>query len=331
MENKDLYTRIPLPKPSFFFSYEDTVVLMGSCFAENVGKKLEENKFRVDTNPFGTLYNPASVAKALHRLLRPDAFTASDLFYREEVYHSFAHHSRFSSPSEKECLNRINGRLLSSAQHLKEANRLIITFGTAFVYKWTSTGEIVSNCHKLPEKLFKRERLTVGEIVEEWQNLLPALWKQNPALKVLFTVSPIRHWKDGAHGNQLSKATLLLAIEALEKQYPGQIAYFPAYEIMMDELRDYRFYADDMLHPSPLAVDYIWDRFRENIFTKETQAALKEWTEIQKALRHKPFQPESETYKRFISQTLLKMERIKEKFPFFDLTNEIGTIKSKLT
>lgn len=331
MENKDLYTRIPLPTPSFSFSYEDTVVLMGSCFAENIGKKLEENKFRVDMNPFGTLYNPASVAKALHRLLRPDAFTASDLFYHEGVYHSFAHHSRFSSPSENECLSRINSRLCSSAKYLKEANRLIITFGTAFVYKWTRTGEIVSNCHKLPEKMFDRERLTVREIVEEWQNLLPALWKQNPALKVLFTVSPIRHWKDGAHGNQLSKATLLLAIEALQTQYAGQIAYFPAYEIMMDELRDYRFYADDMLHPSPLAVDYIWDRFRENSFTKATQAALKEWTEIQKALRHKPFQPESEAYKRFISQTLLKMERIKEKFPFFDLTNEIGTIKSKLT
>lgn len=331
MENRDLYTRITISKPSFLFSYEDTIVLLGSCFAENMGKKLEETKFRVDINPFGTLYNPASVAGALNRLLQPEEFTASDLFYREGTYHSFAHHSRFSSTSEKECLDRIHTRLFSSAENLIKANRLIITLGTSFVYKLRDTGEIVSNCHKLPEKMFRRDRLTVEEIVENWVNILQKVWKQNPALQVLFTVSPIRHWKDGAHGNQLSKATLLLAIEALQALYPEQISYFPAYEIMMDELRDYRFYADDMLHPSPLAIDYIWNRFMENSFTTETREILKEWTEIQKAIRHKPFQPESEAYKRFISQTLLKMERINEKFPFFDLTNEIGTIKSKLT
>lgn len=331
MENRDLYTRIIISEPSFLFSYEDTIVLLGSCFAENMGKKLEENKFRVDINPFGTLYNPASVKEALNRLLQPEAFTASDLFYREGAYHSFAHHSRFSSTSEKECLDRINTRLFSSAKNLLKANRLIITLGTAFVYKLRSTGKIVSNCHKMPEKMFCRERLTVQEIVENWQKILAALWKQNPELKILFTVSPIRHWKDGAHGNQLSKATLLLSVEALQQLYPEQIAYFPAYEIMMDELRDYRFYADDMLHPSPLAIDCIWNRFVESSLTKETQELLKAWNEIQKAIRHKPFQPESEAYKRFISQTLLKMERINEKFPFFDLTNEIGTIKSKLT
>ena len=177
--------------------------------------------------------------------------------------------------------------------------------------------------------MFDRSMLSVTEIVSEWRELLLSLWEQNPELKILFTVSPIRHWKDGAHGNQLSKATLLLAIDELQMAYPKRIAYFPAYEIMMDELRDYRFYATDMLHPSELAIDYIWQRFTENFLSDETKGILKEWAEIQKAINHRPFQPESDAYKRFISQTLLKMERLNEKFPYFDMTNEIEMIKKK--
>ena len=233
----ELYTRILLPKARFSFSYEDRVVMMGSCFAENIGRKLEENKFSVDINPFGTLYNPAS----------------GDLFQHEGIYHSFTHHSRFSAPSEEECLGHINSRLSESSDFLRKATRLVITLGTAFVYRLKSDGRIVSNCHKLPEKMFDRQRLSTQEIVEDWKPLLLALWEQNPALKILFTVSPIRHWKDGAHENQLSKATLLLATDALQKDYPDRIAYFPAYEILMDELRDYRFYADDIIFGNVLS------------------------------------------------------------------------------
>lgn len=223
----ELYTRILLPKARFSFSYEDRVVMMGSCFAENIGRKLEENKFSVDINPFGTLYNPASVAEGLRMLLRPEYFTPGDLFQHEGIYHSFTHHSRFSAPSEEECLGHINSRLSESSDFLRKATRLVITLGTAFVYRLKSDGRIVSNCHKLPEKMFDRQRLSTQEIVEDWKPLLLALWEQNPALKILFTVSPIRHWKDGAHENQLSKATLLLATDALQKDYPDRIAYFP--------------------------------------------------------------------------------------------------------
>ncbi|RHO74172.1 GSCFA domain protein [Parabacteroides sp. AF48-14] len=325
----DLYTRISIPKAPFAFSYTEQTVLLGSCFAENIGKKLEENKFKTDLNPFGTLYNPSSIAEAIRMLLHPERFTGDDLFRHEGVYHSFSHHSRFSSPSETECLENINGRLFSSAEIIRKARRMIITLGTAWVYRLRSTGKIVSNCHKLPEKMFDRQMLSVDEITAEWKSLLLSLWEQNPELKILFTVSPIRHWKDGAHGNQLSKATLLLAVEQLQKDFPEQTAYFPAYEIMMDELRDYRFYADDMLHPSLQAVEYIWERFTETMLSRETQAILKEWKDIQKAINHKPFQPESEAYKHFISQTLLKMERLNEKFPYFDMTNEIAVIKKK--
>lgn len=325
----EFYTRISIPKAPFTFSYTEQTVLLGSCFVENIGKKLEENKFKTDLNPFGTLYNPSSIAEAIRMLLRPERFTRDDLFRHEGIYHSFSHHSRFSSPSETECLENINTRLFSSADKIREARRMIVTFGTARVYRLKSSGKIVSNCHKLPEKMFDRQLLTVEEIVAEWKSLLLSLWEQIPELKILFTVSPIRHWKDGAHGNQLSKATLLFAIDALQKEFPEHTAYFPAYEIMMDELRDYRFYADDMLHPSSAAVEYIWEQFTGNMLSPDSQSILKEWKDIQKAINHKPFQPESEAYKQFISQTLLKMERLNEKFPYFDMTNEIEMIKKK--
>ena len=326
----ELYTYIHIPKAPFRFSCTEQMLLLGSCFAENIGTRLAGNKFNVDINPFGTLYNPASIAAALRMLLHPQRFTAGDLFGHEGVYHSFAHHSRFSSTSETECLRNINDRLEGSANGFRKTAYLVVTLGTAYVYRLKSSGEVVANCHKLPEKIFDRSMLTVAEIVSEWKELLLSLWEQNPELKILFTVSPIRHWKDGAHGNQLSKATLLLAVDELQSAYPERIAYFPAYEIMMDELRDYRFYATDMLHPSELAIDYIWQRFTENFLSDETKGILKEWAEIQKAINHRPFQPESDAYKRFISQTLLKMERINEKFPSFDSTKEMEIIKSKL-
>lgn len=326
----ELYTRIWIPKAPFLFSLPERILLLGSCFAENIGERLAGNKFNVDINPFGTLYNPASIAAALRRLLHPESFCADDLFQHEGAYHSFAHHSRFSSTSNEECLKNINDRMQSSSEEFRQTTYLVATLGTAYVYRLKSSGEVVANCHKLPEKMFDRSMLSVAEIVAEWKELLIELWKQKPELKVLFTVSPIRHWKDGAHSNQLSKATLLLAVEELRAAWPERIAYFPAYEIMMDELRDYRFYATDMLHPSELAIDYIWQRFAENYLSDETKGILKEWGEIQKAINHRPFQPQSEAYKRFISQTLLKMERITEKFPSFDITKEKEIIKSKL-
>ena len=326
----ELYTCVHIPKAPFRFSCTERMLLLGSCFAENIGERLAGNKFNVDINPFGTLYNPASIAAALRMLLHPERFTARDLLQHEGVYHSFAHHSRFSSTSDTECLGNINGRLFASSGEFRSTAYLVVTLGTAYVYRLKSSGEVVANCHKLPEKMFDRSMLTVKEIVSEWKELLLSLWEQNPELKILFTVSPIRHWKDGAHGNQISKATLLLAVDELQTAYPERIAYFPAYEIMMDELRDYRFYATDMLHPSELAIDYIWQCFTGNFLSDETKGILKEWAEIQKAINHRPFQPESDAYKRFISQTLLKMERINEKFPSFDLTKEMEIIKSKL-
>lgn len=323
-------TTVGMEKPPFGISCSDKLMGMGSCFAENIGSLLEDNKFVADINPFGILYNPLSISAALFRLLHPEPYTPADLFEAEGVYHCFDHHSRFSSPDRQEALEQMNRRLASSSTHLQQATRLIITFGTAFAYRLKSSGRIVANCHKLPDRLFDRQLLTVDAIAGEWHRLLSALWEHNPELKVVFTVSPIRHWKDGAHPNQVSKATLLMSVNKLQESYPERLAYFPAYEIMMDELRDYRFYADDMLHPSALAIRYIWERFAGQFFPAETRSILNEWEEIKKAINHKPFQPASGAYKQFLLQTLLKAEQLQQKYPYFYLQNEIKQLRSKI-
>ena len=252
------------------------------------------------------------------------------MFISGGLFHSFDHHSRFSALTAEACLNQINTRLESSALFLRQCKRLIVTWGTSWVYREKESGTIVGNCHKLPERYFIRQRLTVEEIVDDWKSLLQELKDINPELKILFTVSPIRHWKDGAHGNQLSKAALLLAIDELNSLFPEQTSYFPSYEIMMDELRDYRFYADDMLHPSVQAIDYIWEQFVTNELDTESQNILKDCLEIQKAMAHKPFNPDSEAYRKFILQTLLKIDRLNEKMTFFDYSKERNILKTKL-
>lgn len=306
----DFRTQVKPEKVSFTFSHTTPIVLLGSCFAENIGEKLADHFFPIDINPFGTLYNPASVAEGLRMLVSGRQLQTSDLFRHEGAFHSFTHHSRFSAATEEACLRKINERLQSSAITLREAERLVVTFGTAWVYKLKSDGRIVGNCHKLPDNMFERLRLSVDEIVADWHNLIETLHQNNPSLKILFTVSPVRHWKDGANGNQLSKATLLLAIDELRRLYPDYVAYFPAYEIMMDELRDYRFYADDMLHPSTLAVDYIWETFSNTYLASESRKLLKELAGIRRALNHKPFNPENEPYRAFLKQTIEKAESL---------------------
>lgn len=326
----EFYTHLTYSKPIFQFSYEDRIMLLGSCFVENMGIRMEDLKFRTDINPFGTLYNPASIASALNRLMDPVPFHEKDLFYSGGLYHSYLHHSRFSATSSELCLKQINNRLQLSADFFRQCERLIITFGTSWVYKLKETDNIVANCHKQPERIFNRERLDVASIVSTWKEVIEKIKKINPNIKILFTVSPIRHWKDGAHGNQLSKSVLLLAIDKLNQLFPDMTAYFPSYEIMMDELRDYRFYADDMLHPSAQAIDYIWQKFVEQEITEESKLIMKTCMDIKKAVEHRPFNPDSEAYRQFIMQTLLKIDQLNEKIIFFDYSKERNILKSKI-
>jgi hypothetical protein len=222
----------------------------------------------------------------LSDLIHTKIYAPEDLFFHQGAYHSFSHHSRFSGTDESLVLEQINSRIRSSSEFLKKATLLIITFGTANTFRLVSSGAVVSNCHKLPAKLFLEERLSVAAIVEQWSERMDQLQTFNPQLNILFTVSPIRHLKNGAHENQLNKATLLLAVEALLKTHPNA-SYFPSYEIMLDDLRDYRFYADDLIHPNQQAIDYIWEKFSDAFFDKKTAALIKEYEKEQKALNHR--------------------------------------------
>lgn len=324
----DFFTPIEITDSIINISYQDQIMLFGSCFAESIGKQLSEHKFQVDTNPFGVLYNPISISKAIRSLLNPTLKTKENLFSHNGLFHSFTHHSNFSAISEDICLENINNRTNKAATYLNKTGFLLITFGSAYIYQLKSNGEIVANCHKLPARLFDHKRLSVSDIVGEWSQLLSTLFKKNKQLHVIFTVSPIRYWKYGAHENQISKSILLLAIEEIQKLHPEQTSYFPAYELMLDELRDYRFYAEDMFHPSNTSIQYIWKRFTETYMGESTQHLLTEIKDILKSVNHKPFNPQSESYKQFVTQTLLKIELLIKKRPYLCFEQEIKKLRT---
>ena len=292
-------------------SYHSTSFFIGSCFTQHIGSKMQELKFSLEVNPFGVVYNPISVKNSIEILLCKRNFTESDLHFVNDNWFSFYHHSSFSNPKKEVCLENINSKINSASTILSETNYLFITFGTARVFRRLETGEIVSNCHKLPASVFNREILSVEEIVEEYQLLLKLLLEKNPELRIVFTVSPIRHWKDGAEGNQISKAILLLAVNQLVKEYEN-VYYFPSYEIMMDDLRDYRFYSEDMVHLSPLAIKYVWKKFSDVVFDQETLKLFPGIMKVNKALSHTPFDSSSESYRDFCRKTLQEIETLEK-------------------
>ncbi len=312
-----LITEISIPSPLISVTYDRPLLTMGSCFAENMGERLRQYGFDSDVNPFGILYNPLSIASSLERLISGKLFTEAELFQYNGLWYSYAHHGSFSAVTVGETLEKINARFVTAAERLPDYGVLLVTFGTAWIYRKRDDDRVVANCHKVPEKHFIRSRLSVEDITSLWIPLLQKLKALNPNLRFLFTVSPVRHWKDGAHENQLSKATLLLAIEQLKDCC--DVAYFPAYELMMDELRDYRFYAADMLHPSELAIDYIWERFVASCFDKSTRETMREVEQINRAMSHRPLNPDSEEYSRFRKQTLLRKADLLQRFPHLRL------------
>ena len=321
--------KVEIPKDQNKINHSDYFQLWGSCFADNIGKRLTENKFTCDLNPYGTLYNPMSIAIAIGELLTEKQYTIDDLTCDNSQWFSYMHHSIFSSSDSETCLLQINSRLSTSREFLAKADWILLTWGSAWVYRLNNTQKIVGNCHKMPDRNFTRYRLEIDDIVTTYVNLIKDIRRLNPKVKFVFTVSPIRHAKDGMHGNQLSKSTLLLAIDKICKQ-SNECLYFPSYEIMMDELRDYRFYADDMLHPTPLAINYIWECFSETYFTSSTKNVLQAWDKIKKGLAHRPFDTNSDAHQRFLREILLKIELLKEKMPYLDVENEIKICQAQL-
>ena len=310
-------------------SHKSGILFIGSCFTENIGARMMECKFNVDINPFGIVYNPMSVRQNLEILFSGKKYTISDLYNYQDSWISFDHHSRFSFPEPEICLKEINNRIEYSHSRIRTIQYLIITFGTAWIYKIAESGKLVSNCHKLPADFFDRELLKMENILSDYRNLITDLLKINPGLRIIFTVSPIRHWKDGPVQNTISKSIVILTIHELLKIFDCA-EYFPAYEIAIDDLRDYRYYEEDMLHPNNQMISYIWNKFCQTYFEDETLQIMKDIGKLNNALKHKPFHPGTPKHKEFLHKQMDYINTLKEKYHFLNFSDETNHLKEQL-
>ena len=307
-------TIIPIEKSENQIDYNSNLLLMGSCFAENIGAKFYYFKFSHLVNPFGVIFNPVSIEKLVERLVNDKKFTEADIFFHNDLWHSFEVHSELSNPDKEVFLNKLNTLLKETRSRLSEVTHFQITYGTSWVYRNAESKEIVANCHKVSQKQFTKELLSIETIQNSIQNTIQLVHKINSSCHFIFTVSPVRHSKDGFLENTVSKAHLSSAIHHSQLTIDN-LCYFPSYEIMMDELRDYRFYSDDMLHPNQTAIDYIWERFSQSFINEKEAETMQEVDSIQKSLLHRPFNPTSENHLKFLSQLNVKIENLQSKLP----------------
>ncbi len=316
----ELKTAVPLPASDAGITYSTPVMFLGSCFANEIGYRMAAGKLKVMTNPHGTLFNPFSVAGALDRFVSSHKYTADDIYLHQNRYMSLDHHTAFSSYDRDVLTERLNDVSRAASSFIREASFLFVTFGTSYIYSLRESGAIVANCHKLPSGLFDRRQASWQEIAGRWRGTLDRLAEMNPSLKIWLTVSPVRHLSDGAHANQLSKAHLLLAVEEL-MSHPSVKGYFPAYEIFMDELRDYRFYGADMVHPSETAIDYIWEKFTSLFIDSPTLRLWSEVARITRAMAHRISGGKRETSP-FASAMLDRIGDLQHRAPDIDLKAE---------
>lgn len=302
-----LMTPVVLPKQAPRIVPSTRFLLVGSCFATHIGGQLQRSGLQVEVNPFGVVYNPESIALALEAMLEERLPDGCFFEGRDNLWHSWLHASEFSAPDEATCRKRVGERFTEACGKLRQADVICFTFGTNRVYEYA--GRVVGNCHKEPASQFVERSLTIQEIVERWHTLLERIRTVNPTAEIIFTVSPYRYAKYGMVENQRAKATLLLAIEELTREME-RVHYFPAYEILLDELRDYRFYASDMLHPSEVAVNYIWQRFTSWAFTPEALKFAQEWERTERDLAHRPLNPESDAHKAFLEKVMARRAQL---------------------
>jgi hypothetical protein len=304
-------------------------MFMGSCFADNIGKIMTDYKFPVLLNPFGTLFNPASLADNIDSLISGKEFNPDDLLFHNGLWLSLSHNTGFTHSNRETCLASINNSVTAASTWIQHCDYLVLTFGTAWTYIYNETGKIVANCHKLPAASFTRSFLEPADIIARYDALLPVLKRHNPGIRVIFTLSPVRHWSDGAVNNQLSKSALHYSIHEILKKHDGAF-YFPAYEILMDELRDYRFYAADMLHLSEQAGKYIWERFCDAWVDNHSKKLMAGVTAILKAVGHRPLHAETNNHKKFQQNTLKQIEHLTGLYPFLDFSKEIAMLQMQL-
>ncbi|ARV15406.1 GSCFA domain-containing protein [Polaribacter sp. SA4-12] len=310
-----LQTIIPLKKEIRNpIDYNSKLLLLGSCFSENIGDKLNYFKFQTNQNPFGILFHPKAIENLITNAINEKEYVSEDLIFQNERWHCFDAHSHLSSPNKNELLDNLNSAISATNKQLKEATHIIITLGTSWVYRFIETDTVVANCHKIPQKKFLKELLSVDEIIESLEATIALLKYVNKDVNVLFTVSPIRHLKDGFLENTQSKSHLITAIHSILNT--DDVSYFPSYEIMMDELRDYRFYAEDMVHPNKTAINYIWERFIEIWISENSKPTMQEVETIQKGISHRPFNENSEQHQKFLKNLDSKISKIQSKLPF---------------
>jgi hypothetical protein len=318
MELRTTFSIEPSPDK---IGYNDRVMFIGSCFASSIGSQMEMGHLPVLINPSGAVYNPVSVCNTLDSIIREKEFIIDDLYFHDGTWLSFHHYTDFSSDDPSAVLEKINRKSKEALSFLDKSSFLFITLGTARVYRWKKSDLIVSNCHKIPADQFESQLLTVDEIVALWTEQLDKLQLLFPHLQVVFTISPVRHWKDGAHGNQVSKSLLFIAVDELLKHKAGP-KYFPAYELVIDDLRDYRFYNDDMLHPSGIAINYIWEAFTRCYMDSKTINTWNEVVKITKACNHRFNNDSGIKIIKFAERILKKIYEIESKAPAIDLSSE---------
>jgi hypothetical protein len=313
----NLQTKIILKKETKNrINYNSKLVLLGSCFSKNIGNKLTYFKFQTHQNPFGILFHPKAIENLITNAINEKEYVSKDLIFQDERWHSFDAHSNLSSSNQEILLKKLNSSVQATNKNLKKATHIIITLGTSWVYRSIETGAVVANCHKIPQKKFSKELLSIVEINKSLKTIISLLKSINKDINVLFTVSPIRHLKDGFIENTQSKSHLIAAIHNIVDC--KNVSYFPSYEIMMDELRDYRFYSEDMIHPNKIAINYIWEKFNETWFEENTGSIMKEIELIQKGMAHKPFDKNSEKHQNFLQNLESKKEKIRTQFPFIN-------------
>lgn len=316
----NLQTKIPLSKQSDnLIDYNSKLLLLGSCFSENIGNKLEYFKFQSYHNPFGILFHPKAIENLVSHAVKGKIFFEDDIFQHNDLWHCFDAHSKLSSSVKNDVLQTLNIQIQVAKKNIQDATHVIITLGTAWVYRFLESNSIVANCHKVPQKEFGKELLLVEDVHQSLENITSSLRSINPKASIIFTMSPVRHLKDGFVENTLSKSHLITGVHHFLNQKSSiknhQSFYFPSYEIMMDELRDYRFYTEDMIHPNQTAINYIWETFKKVWVSEDSYKVMEQVDTIQKGLQHKPFNPNSEAHQKFLQNLEIQKKQINSAFP----------------
>jgi len=324
MQFRSEFTPKPFPVK---IKLSDSLLLVGSCFTEQIGKKLAAHKFKTIENPNGILFNPISIARAIKSYTSEIVFNEDDLFFYNELWASREHHTRFSHPEKLQALQNINAAHKAAADFIKTADWILITLGSAFVYEWKDIDpknkyeNVAANCHKIPTDKFNRRLLSTAEIVAVLKEMQEGILTVNPKAKFIFTISPVRHLREGFIENNRSKAALIQAVHELTND--SNNFYFPAYELVIDDLRDYRFFAEDLVHPNYAATNYVWEKFIPAVIDEPSQIIMKEINEINAAVNHKPFNPTSVSHKKFLQTNFEKVVTLSQKYPYLDFSHEL--------